>query len=154
MKLRSRPQTLAGWLILFCCLIACAAFAAEQANLKFKALLIWATNSETSPDRSHKPVDSEVRKKLSDLPLKWKNYFVVTNVTVLVPAKGSERAKLSEKCEVEIKDIDGKHEEISLIGKGEPVLKRVQPLLKDKMLVLGGNAPEETGWLVVIKRVE
>jgi hypothetical protein len=34
------------------------------------------------------------------------------------------------------------------------VLKRTQTLAEGKTLVLGGNAPDETGWLVVLKRTD
>ncbi len=154
MKFRSNRRPACGWLAAVFCLAALFAVAASAADLKFKALLVWATNAESSPNRNHKPVDGEVRKKLSELPLKWKNYFVVTNVPVVVPRGGSQTTVLSTRCKIDVKDIDGRHVEVSLIGNGEPVLKRVQPLSKDKMLVLGGNAPNETGWLVVLKRVE
>lgn len=61
---------------------------------------------------------------------------------------------MSDQCRIGVADVDGRHVEVSLIGKGEPVLKRIQPLSKGETLVLGGNAPDSTGWLVVLKRVE
>jgi hypothetical protein len=50
--------------------------------------------------------------------------------------------------------VEGSDFEVSLIGKGEPVLKRTQSLPAADMLVLGGNAPDSNGWLVVLKRIE
>ena len=137
-----------------CCMLAFTCVAAPAKDLKFQALLIWATDAEKSPDSNHKPVDAEVRKKLHELPLKWKNYFEVKRERFAVHKGGSEKATLSDKCGIEVKDVDGNHIEVSLIGKGEPVLRRTQPLSKGEMLVLGGNAPDETGWLVVLKRIE
>jgi hypothetical protein len=61
---------------------------------------------------------------------------------------------LSDKCKIEVKHIDGKNIEVSLIGKGKPTVKVPQPLPKGDMLVLGGNAPDSTGWLVALKRIE
>jgi hypothetical protein len=127
----------------------------QAKDLNFHAFLIWATDSETSPDVKHKPVEGEIRKKLSELPLKWKNYFLVKRENDITVSVGdSKQVRLSEQCKIEIKPIDNKNVEVSLIGKGEPVLKRTQPLPKGEMLVLGGNAPDSTGWLVVLKRLE
>lgn len=124
------------------------------ADFKFEAQLIWATNDQKSPNPKHKPVEAEVRKKLSDLPLKWQNYFEVNRKTVELARGGSQKVALSEKCTLEIKDVDGGRVEVSLVGKREPVLKRTQPLPKDEILVLGGNAPNATAWLVTLKRTE
>ena len=127
---------------------------AQAKDLKFEAILIWAADFDQSPDPHHKPVGPEVRKKLKELPLRWKNYFEVNRKTLPVAQGGTGEVGLSEKCTIRVTDVDGKHVEVSLIGKGEPVLKRTQPLAKGEMLVLGGNAPDETGWLVVLKRTE
>jgi hypothetical protein len=143
-----------GCLAALCFLLAFAGAAAQARDLKFQALLVWATDAENSPDRTHKPVDAEVRKKLSELPLKWKNYFEVKRERFTVLTGGFEKATLSDKCGIEVRDINGKYIEVLLLGKGEPVLRRTQPLAKGEMLVLGGNAPDSTGWLVVLKRVE
>ena len=77
------------------------------ADFKFEAQLIWATNDQKSPNPKHKPVEAEVRKKLSDLPLKWKNYFEVNRKTMELARGGSQKVALSEKCTLEIKDVDG-----------------------------------------------
>ena len=137
-----------------CVLLAFATVAAQAKDLKFEALLVWATNAEKSPDPNHKPIESDVREKLSELPLKWKNYFQVTNKSLSLPKGGVVEVALSEKCKSSVKDIDGKNVEVALIGKGDSVLKRTQALPKGEMLVLGGNAPNSTGWLVVLKRIE
>jgi len=147
-------RTLSAWLATLCCLLACGGISAQAKELKFEAILVWATDSEKSPDPHQRPVSADVRKKLKELPLKWANYFEVNRKRLVVAQGGSEKAELSEKCKLQVADVDGTHIEISLIGKGEPVLKRIQPLLRGEMLVLGGNAPDETGWLVVLKRLE
>jgi hypothetical protein len=123
-------------------------------DMKFEAQLIWATTSDTSPDPNHKSVDEETRKKLSELPLKWKHYFLVRKVDFSLPEKGSKEVVLSDRCKILVKQIDGKNFEVGLVGKGESILKRTQTLDKGNMLVLGGNAPESTGWLVTLKRVD
>ena len=144
-----------AWLRALCILFFWSGVAAVQAkDLRFEAILIWAADVDKSPDPHHKPIGPEVRKKLKELPLRWKNYFEVNRKGLPVAQGGTGEVSLSEKCSIRVTDVDGKHVEVSLIGKGEPVLKRTQPLARGEMLVLGGNAPDETGWLVVLKRVE
>lgn len=121
---------------------------------KFETQLIWATNDKKSPNPNHKAVEPEIRKKLDELPLKWANYFEVTRKEFNISKGGSAKVALSEKCSIEVRDVDGKKVEISLISKGEAVLKRTQPLGKGETLVLGGNAPNSTAWLVTLKRIE
>jgi hypothetical protein len=142
------------WAAAGCLALPLSGATAQAKDLKFQALLVWATDAETSPEHSHKPVDAEVLRKLKDLPLRWKNFYEVKRQSLSLAPGGSTHATLSDQCRIRLSDIDGKHVEISLIGKGEPVLKRTQPLTKGEMLVVGGNAPNATGWLVVVKRVE
>lgn len=146
----ARAQWLAALLVLFAYIGA----AAQAGELKFRAYLVWATNAERPPDTALKPVESDVRRKLEELPLKWSNYFEVNRTNFTVLQTGLKEVTLSAKCQIVVKDVDGKNVEVSLIGKGKPVLKRIQPLPMGQMLVLGGNAPNSTGWLVVLRRVK
>jgi len=143
-----------GWPALLILLLAFGGVAAPARDMKFEAFLVWATNAEKSPDPKHKPVSEEVRKKLQELPLKWNNFFEVNRDKFTVSKGGSEKSTLSDKCKLRVTDVGARQFEVSLIGKGEPVLTRTQPLARGEMLVLGGNAPDETGWLVVLKRIE
>src|SRR5437667_2082041 len=126
---------------------------AQAADLKFEAQLIWGTNEKESPDPKHKPVDPETRKKLSTLPLKWANYFVVNRTVLVVPPGGVKRAPVSEKCDIEVKDLGHSQIEVTHFGKGKEVWKGKQALAKGEIFpVLGGNAPNSTAWLIVLKR--
>ena len=155
MRLKATFTAGPGALVLLFLLAAFATARAEVVKeLRFEAFLIWATDADHSPNSSHKPVGQDIQKKLKDLPLKWANYFQVNHVGIAVPPRGSGRVTLSDKCQIEVGDVNGKYVEVSLIGKGEPVLKRTQALPKGELLVLGGNAPNSTGWLVVLKRTE
>lgn len=154
MRLNVRAAVQFSLLSFMFCLLAPAVRAAEAREMKFEARLIWATNADKSPNPEHKAADADLQKLLGDLPLKWKNYFVVTNVPMTVTRHGATKVTLSDQCQVEVKDIDGETIEVALIGKGEPVLRRTQPLPKRKALVVGGKAPADNGWLVVLKRVD
>ena len=127
---------------------------ADGSELKYEAQLIWATNDKKSPDPKHKPAEPEVKRKLGELPLKWDNYFEVSRKEVKVAKGGKNKMPMSDKCALEVKHVEGDKVEVSLIGKGEAVLKRTQALPKGEILVLGGNAPNETAWLVTLKRIE
>ena len=127
---------------------------AQAADLKLEAQLLWGTNDKTSPNPNHKPVEPHIAKKLKELPLKWSHYFVVKRVSIEVPAGGSKRAPLSEKCELEVKDLGHSKVEVTHFGKGQATWKGTQALPKGETLVLGGNAPNSTSWLLVLKRME
>jgi len=126
----------------------------QSNELKFEAQLIWATNDEKSPNPKHKDVSPEIRKKLGELPLKWKSYFEVNRKPFNVSKSGSAKVAMSEKCGIEVKDVDGKKVEVSLISKGETVWTRTQPLPKNEILIMSGNAPNATAWLVTLKRID
>jgi hypothetical protein len=151
MKYKTHLTTLLAWVVVG--VFACTAQTTSRAEeLKVQAQLIWGTNEKESPDAKHQPVDAEVAKKLKQLPLKWDHYFVVKKLQVDVPVNGTKKEALSEKCAIEIKDEGSGNVEISLFGKGHQVVKRKQQLPKGEVVVLGGNAPNETAWLVVLKR--
>ncbi len=122
--------------------------------MKLEVQLIWGTNDPQSPDPKHKPVEEAVKKKLSELPLKWTNYFEVNRKAFEVLLNGATKAPLSEKCALEVKNLGHSMVEVSLVSKGKEVAKRTQKLPKGETLVLGGNAPNATAWLVVLKRLE
>jgi hypothetical protein len=123
-------------------------------DLKLEVQLVWATNDKQSPDSKHTPVDADIRKKLEELPLKWTNYFRVNRNLLEVPAGSTKKASLSEKCSLEVKNVGHSLIEVSLFGKGEQVVKRTQSIPKGETLALGGNAPNSTAWLVVLRRKE
>jgi hypothetical protein len=131
-----------------------AAQPAKAGDAKLQVQLLWGTTNSVSPDPKHKPVDVDVAKKLKQLPLKWSNYFVVNKKNLEVPPAAAKKEPISEKCAIEVKDLGKSMFEITLFGRGEKVVKRTQALPVGEILALGGNAPNETSWLVVVKRLE
>src|SRR4051812_48560248 len=77
------------------------ALCSEAKELKIETKLIWGSNEEKSPKKEHEPVDEATAAKLRKV-FKWKNYFVEKKVTGIVPSRGSNQFKLSDKCTVEI----------------------------------------------------
>ncbi len=127
---------------------------AHAEDMKLEVQLLWGTNDDQSPDKNHQPVDPDIKKRLKELPLKWSNYFLVNRKRFDVPPSATKKEPLSEKCAIEVKNLGNDSIEVTQFGKGQQVLKRTQALPKGKFLFLGGNAPNATSWLVVLKRIE
>jgi hypothetical protein len=127
---------------------------AQAADAKLEVQLLWGTDDAKSPNAKHKPIDPDLRKKLKQLPLKWSNYFEENRVVFEISASGSKKVNLSSHCDLEVKNLDGTKFEVTHYGEGKRVATRTQAMPKGEMLVLGGNAPDATAWLVVLRRVE
>ena len=128
--------------------------AAENGSVKIKleAQLLWGTTNRLSPDPNHKPVEADVLKKLLTLPLKWTNYFVVNHKTVEVSTAAPVKTAMSAKCEFQVKYLGSNTVEVAYFGNGEQQVKQAMP--KGETLVVAGNAPDATSWLVVLRRLE
>jgi len=155
--MRSKLIAATGWASFSAALILLTPGArgetATEPNIKLETQLIWGTNDPQSPDPKHKAVDADVLKKLTALPLKWSNYFEVHRKRFEVPPTGSTNITLG-KCEIGVKQLVRPAIEVSFIGKGKPVEKRTLRLPKGDILIYGGNAPNATAYLVILKRVE
>jgi len=144
-----------GWFSMALALLACAELCAQAAEMKFQAFLLWGTDDAKPPEgKAYKPAPPDVMQKLKELPLKWKHWFEVNRKDFAVPQGETREVPMSEKCRLKVTNINGTDVEVSLIGKGKEVVKRTQSLPGKDMLVLGGNAPNSTAWLVVLKRTE
>lgn len=135
--------------------IAPLAQAAPAESLKVEALLIWGTDAQESPNPKHKPVDTDLAKRLSKSPYRWKHYFEVSHHKVEIPSGATvSNIEMSKHCQLNIKNLGSGRAEVALYGEGKLVSKHNEPLLKDRILVLGGNASDETAWFVVIRKVD
>ena len=155
MRAKLIPATRLLWLSTALALLVGAELRAHAADMQYQAALLWGTDDSKPPqDKAYKPVSPEIRQKLKDLPLKWAHWFEVTRVDFAVPQGTTKEVPMSDKCQVNVKQMAGAEVEVSLVGKGKEVVKRKQSLPKGEMLVLGGNAPNSTAWLVFLKRLE
>lgn len=128
--------------------------AAEPATLKCEATLVWGTNDKTPPPgKAYKPVSPEILAKLQQLPLKWTNWFEVRFKEFEAPQGVAKDVQISDKCQLKVKNLGNSELELLLIGKGKEVFRGKQTLSAGERFVLGGNAPNSTGWLVVLKRL-
>jgi hypothetical protein len=144
-----------GWVVVTLVLLACGQSGAQAADMKLQAFLLWGTDDRKPPEgKAYKPVQPDIRPKLKDLPLKWTNWFEVNRKDFSLAQGETKEVPVSEKCKLILRRATGPEIEVTLIGKGKEVVKRTQSLPKGEMLVLGGNAPNSTAWLVVLKRLE
>lgn len=130
--------------------------AATAGEPKFEAQLVWATNDAKPPNDDYKPVNEETRKKLDSLPMKWKNYFIVSRKDFETKKGESGKILMSETSTITVKVLEDKKVEVVLYGKkSKECSRRSQPLKAGEMLCFGGNVPEkDTGWLVTVKRLK
>ena len=154
MRANLRASRTAGWL---CIALAIAALTptARAAELKFQTQLVWGTDDPNPPPgKNYKPVEPAILNKLHELPLKWKNYFEVKQIDFQVTPAVTKKVPLSDKCELNVLSQSNSTVEVALFGKGKEVVRRTQSLPKGQILVLGGNAPNATAWLVILKRTD
>ena len=155
MRAKLIRATRLGWFSIALVLLGCADLRAQAADMKLQAFLLWGTDDTKPPEgKAYKPVGSDIMHKLKELPLKWTNWFEVNRKDFAELQGAVKEVPISEKCQLKVTKISGAEFEVSLIGKGKEVVKRKQSLPKGEMLVLGGNAPNSTAWLVVLKRLE
>ncbi|MCX6922458.1 MAG: hypothetical protein NT154_04480 [Verrucomicrobia bacterium] len=137
-------------------LLACGESHAQAADIKVQAFLLWGTDDTSPPKgKSYKPVEPDIMQKLKDSPLKWTNWFEVSRKDFAVAQGTAKEVPLSDVCQVNVKSISGHEVEATLIGKGKEVVKRKRSFPKGEVWVLvGGNAPNSTAWLAVLRRIE
>ena len=127
--------------------------AAEAADLKLRAQLIWGTDGAKPADAQIKELDAETQDKLKGV-FKWKNYFEVTARNFEVPARTRKAVRLSPKCEIEVEHLGDALVEVKLFGEGRMVVKRKQTLKAGELLVLAGDDKNNTAWFVILKAVD
>jgi hypothetical protein len=144
-----------NWFSIVLLLLTGEALRVQAAEMRLQAFLLWGTDDAKPPEgKAYKPAGPDVVHKLKELPLKWTNWFEVNRADFAVPQGAVREVPMSEKCRVRVSNINSSDAEVLLIGRGREVVKRKQALPKGEMLVLGGNAPNATAWLVVLKRIE
>lgn len=137
-----------GWFGCFLLFTSFGAMTTAAAEPKLEIQLVWGTNDETSPDTKHQPLEESLAKKLG--MFKWKKYFVVNHQDIPVSST-AQKVKLSEKCEIEIKNIEGSRYEINVFGKGKHVLKKTGKITKRGPFVIAGDDKNDCAWFILIR---
>ena len=153
MKVRAFPWVLLQLVLPL--LVVTGSFTCAQAaeEMKIRAILVWGTDEpQPPPGKNYLPLDPEIRKRLR--ALKWKNYFEVKHVDFTASASGQKNIPVSEKCSLDVRALADSQVEVTLIGKGKAVTTVKGALPKNQILVPGGDAPNDTAWLVILKRLD
>jgi hypothetical protein len=132
-------------------LVLCGALPLLAAQLRLELKLIWATDDEKYA--KHERVDPATTEKLRKI-FKWKHYFVINTVRGVVPNRGTNSFKMSDKCTIEIAEQPGTRIEVKLIGEGKPVVKATKDLAPGEWVTIGGDDKDGTGWFVLIKQLD
>lgn len=130
---------------------AVVGFAADKTGRKIELQLVWGTNEEKSPDETHERLDSKQAKKLR--MFKWKHYFLVNKSIVEVKPDAPNKTRLSEHCEVQLKDLSNSMLEVELWGKGKLTRKIKEKVTKEDSVTIAGDAANDSAWLILIKEV-
>jgi hypothetical protein len=143
-------------ILLLLALVCCPGRAATAPTneTKFEAQLVWGTNDDKPANEEQKPVAAEVEKRLKAMPFKWQHYYEIKRKQFTVEHAGTQRTSLSKDCLIVVKHLENDQVEVTLMGKGEVVGRIKQKLPAGETLVLGGNAPNFTGWFVVLRQVK
>lgn len=122
----------------------------SAANLKMEAKLVWGSNE---PSTKHKPVDGPTAEKLQAC-FKWKYYYTINNVVADIPSREERKLKMSDKCTVKIRELEGPKIEVTLIGNGTPVSKAVKQIAKGELITIGGDAENKSAWFICLTQLE
>jgi hypothetical protein len=155
MRAKPIPASPVVWFLTALTLLSGVAVSGQAADMKFRAYLAWGTDESKPPaGKDYKQLPPEIKSELKKLPLKWTNWFQVNVKDFKVGEGAVKKVPISEKCQLDVGSLGDPNIEVVLIGKGREVMRRKQSLQKAEILVLGGNAPNSTAWLVVLKRLE
>jgi hypothetical protein len=124
------------------------------AELKLELRLIWCTNDDNYKHPKHKKVDAATSEKFRKVPFKWKHYFEINRVEGLVASRSAKAFKMSDKCTIEITELEGPKVEVKMIGDGKPVLKATKNLSKGEWTTIGGDDKDGTGWFVLLTELD
>ena len=123
---------------------------AQATGVKTKAVLIWGSNDETSPDPKHKPVDPVLGKTLAGI-FKWKYYFEVRKTEATIAEGATNSFVMSEKCIVEVKNLGSNSISVALFGDGKLGSKGKHPFPPGYQVTLAGPVENNTAWFVVLQ---
>jgi hypothetical protein len=125
--------------------VACA----HAADLSLKAQLVWGTDGAKPKDPRLKELDPKLKHSLHRV-FKWKHYWEVSRKSVQVHPHAVRRVRMSDKCELVIKNLGNSNVDVKLYGEGRYVKKVTQPLHPGEYLVLAGDDKDNNAWFVVL----
>jgi hypothetical protein len=141
------------WLALGALAVGLRVEAAQAGEpLTVEAQLVWATNERPAAPK-HPPVGPDLEAKLKSCAFRWTNYFEISRMQVTLADGETNSLQMSKRCRLGLKNLGNDHVEVKLFGQEKLVSTHRQRVAVDRLLVLAGNADNQTAWLVVIKKV-
>ncbi len=131
-----------------------AAPAARAMDLKLRGQLIWGTNEAKPQDGSCADVDPALKARLSRV-FKWEHYYQIRALDIVVKPGNPQRVRMSDKCELELRQVDDFTLEVKLFGEGKlakTIRQSIQALRQGELAILAGDSKERYGdaWFVVL----
>ena len=144
------------WVRYFCAALALMLGTGSlmAAELKLELRLIWCTNDDNYKNPKHKKVDAATTEKFRKVPFKWKYYYEIKRVTGTVPSRGTKPFTMSDKCTIEITELEGPKVEAKLIGEGKEVHKAIKGLSKGEWFTYAGDDKNDSAWFVIITELD
>jgi hypothetical protein len=131
----------------------CVEAARAGEPLTLQAQLVWATDERPTAPK-HPPVDPDLEAKLKNCAFRWTNYFEISRLQVTLADGETNSLQMSKRCRLGLKNLGNDHVEVKLFGQEKLVSTHRQRVAADRLLVLAGNADNQTAWLVVIKKIQ
>lgn len=128
----------------------CLACSASEGPVTFYAQLIRASDRETPPEVSWKPIGPKLNKQLCP-KFRWKNYWEVSRRTLTVEPGKKTRVRLNAERELEVELRGAGDSEIRLFTGGKLVQKSRQSL-QSQMSIMGGARENDESWFVVLRQ--
>jgi hypothetical protein len=141
-----------GSLALLC--LAALPSNARASDLKIEARLIWGTNDEKGAKPEYRKVGKDPAVEELKKAYQWKHYFEVTRKRTTIPSRGTTRLQMSEKCTLEITELEGPKVEVTLIGEGKRLTKVTKQLSKGQSFGMASDLKDGSGWFVLISEVD
>jgi hypothetical protein len=127
--------------------------ASPAPGLKASAVLIWATNDETSPDPTHKPAEPGLAEHLGH-NYKWKYYFEVKRIEATIAEGATNKFVMSEKSTVEVKNLGSNRVGVEVFGDGKSFCKETSPFPPGcRKGYAGPVGDNKTAWFVFIQNM-
>jgi hypothetical protein len=148
-----RSLSYLGSLVVGLCMYLQPASILASSDINVEAVLVWGTNAEKPTAKKLRELEPELSKKLGKSPYKWKNYFEVERKSVVSSVNITKRLVMSERCELEVKNLGDERVEVKLIGQGKPVSRHVESLPAGYTVVLSGDDKNDTCWMIVLRQI-
>lgn len=123
--------------------------AADPAETRLAADLLWGTNGGKPADKELRPIDPALEKRLRRV-FKWQSYYEIERKEFGVIAGKTSRIEMSKECRLEVNRLAGEEFEIQLYGKGVLLVTKRQRIVPGETVVLGGDDKNDNAWFVVV----